>query len=239
MLLAVPALLKPRAGVRTGGRVAHPLASEGSSLITGMEGEMSAKPAGISLMRQTMDRQAQALARIMDDEASVMAVAERLREDPRGRLRGERGPGGGAVPARPLGGPRPAGPACRPRWRRNLVSEDCRSGARRRKLWRPADPHRPRWAGRAAVDLSADCDGAAHRAGGRRGARRQPRHVRAGPAGTPSLESHRTMKRAALFVPDPAAPAGGGQGHLPTRYSPSVTAIVHPRQPARAQAGPG
>jgi len=44
-----------------------------------MEGEMSAKPAGISLMRQTMDRQAQALARIMDDEASVMAVAERLR----------------------------------------------------------------------------------------------------------------------------------------------------------------
>jgi len=79
MLLAVPALLKPRAGVRTGGRVAHPLASEGSSLITGMEGEMSAKPAGISLMRQTMDRQAQALARIMDDEASVMAVAERLR----------------------------------------------------------------------------------------------------------------------------------------------------------------
>src|SRR5712692_1375742 len=40
---------------------------------------MSAAAAGISLMRQTMDRQAQALARIMDDEASVMAVAERLR----------------------------------------------------------------------------------------------------------------------------------------------------------------
>src|SRR6266849_1954561 len=40
---------------------------------------MSAAAAGISVMRQTMDRQAQALARIIDDEASVMAVAERLR----------------------------------------------------------------------------------------------------------------------------------------------------------------
>src|SRR6266849_2329296 len=40
---------------------------------------MSAAAAGISVMRQTMDRQAQALARIIDDEASVMAVAGRLR----------------------------------------------------------------------------------------------------------------------------------------------------------------
>jgi glutamine---fructose-6-phosphate transaminase (isomerizing) len=40
---------------------------------------MSAVPVGISVMRQTMDRQAEALAGILDDEAPVMAVAERLR----------------------------------------------------------------------------------------------------------------------------------------------------------------
>jgi glutamine---fructose-6-phosphate transaminase (isomerizing) len=40
---------------------------------------MSAVPAGISVMRQTMDRQAEALAGILDDDAPVMAVAERLR----------------------------------------------------------------------------------------------------------------------------------------------------------------
>lgn len=40
---------------------------------------MSATPTAISLMRQTMDRQAQALAGILNDDASVMAVAERLR----------------------------------------------------------------------------------------------------------------------------------------------------------------
>ncbi len=40
---------------------------------------MSATSAGISVMRQTMDRQAQALARVIDDEAPVLAVAERLR----------------------------------------------------------------------------------------------------------------------------------------------------------------
>ena len=38
-----------------------------------------AVPAGISVMRQTMDRQAQALAGILEDDAPVMAVAERLR----------------------------------------------------------------------------------------------------------------------------------------------------------------
>jgi glutamine---fructose-6-phosphate transaminase (isomerizing) len=44
-----------------------------------MEGEMSATPSGTSQMRQTMDRQAQALASILDDEAPVEAVAGRLR----------------------------------------------------------------------------------------------------------------------------------------------------------------
>src|SRR6266536_893774 len=41
--------------------------------------DLMAAPAGISLMRQTMDRQAQALAGILDDDAPVMAVAARLR----------------------------------------------------------------------------------------------------------------------------------------------------------------
>ncbi len=40
---------------------------------------MAVAPAGISMMRQTMDRQAEALARIVEDDAPVMAVAERLR----------------------------------------------------------------------------------------------------------------------------------------------------------------
>jgi len=40
---------------------------------------MAVAPAGISMMRQTMDGQADALAGILDDEASVLAVAERLR----------------------------------------------------------------------------------------------------------------------------------------------------------------
>ncbi len=40
---------------------------------------MSSVPAGISVMRQTMDRQAEALAGILDDEAPVLAVAGRLR----------------------------------------------------------------------------------------------------------------------------------------------------------------
>jgi hypothetical protein len=35
--------------------------------------------AGISVMRQTMDRQAEALAGILDDDGPVIAVAERLR----------------------------------------------------------------------------------------------------------------------------------------------------------------
>jgi glucosamine--fructose-6-phosphate aminotransferase (isomerizing) len=40
---------------------------------------MAVAPAGISVMRQTMDGQAEALARILDDDAPVLAVAERLR----------------------------------------------------------------------------------------------------------------------------------------------------------------
>src|SRR5260370_6633002 len=40
---------------------------------------MAAAPAGISMMRQTMDRQADALAGILEDDAPVLAVAERLR----------------------------------------------------------------------------------------------------------------------------------------------------------------
>jgi glucosamine--fructose-6-phosphate aminotransferase (isomerizing) len=41
--------------------------------------EVSATSAGISVMRQTMDRQAQALAGMLNDDAPVVAVAERLR----------------------------------------------------------------------------------------------------------------------------------------------------------------
>src|SRR6266849_1324168 len=40
---------------------------------------MAAAPAPSSAMRQTMDRQAEALAGILDDDAPVPAVAERLR----------------------------------------------------------------------------------------------------------------------------------------------------------------
>jgi glutamine---fructose-6-phosphate transaminase (isomerizing) len=40
---------------------------------------MAVAPAGISVMRQTMDRQAEALAGILDDDAPVLAVADRLR----------------------------------------------------------------------------------------------------------------------------------------------------------------
>src|SRR6266542_6396992 len=48
-------------------------------MVTKWRDLMAAAPAGISVMRQTMDRQAQALAGILDDDAPVMAVAERLR----------------------------------------------------------------------------------------------------------------------------------------------------------------
>src|SRR5258706_13446804 len=40
---------------------------------------MADAPAPSSVMRQTMDRQAEALAGILDDDAPVLAVAERLR----------------------------------------------------------------------------------------------------------------------------------------------------------------
>src|SRR5260370_41414387 len=40
---------------------------------------MAAAPAGISMMRKTMGRQADALAGILEDDASVLVVAERLR----------------------------------------------------------------------------------------------------------------------------------------------------------------
>src|SRR5258708_37223471 len=40
---------------------------------------MAAASAPSSVMRQTMDRQAEALAGILDDDAPVLAVAERLR----------------------------------------------------------------------------------------------------------------------------------------------------------------
>src|SRR6266516_2653413 len=48
-------------------------------MVTKWRDVMAAAPAGISVMRKTMDRQAEALAGILDDDAPVMAVAERLR----------------------------------------------------------------------------------------------------------------------------------------------------------------